>query len=503
MGEANLVDGPGRQAIELREWFARAIQTYRSMVGGAQADSSPLRVGFDNLGPPLQVHVLWTQDPEFQFIVYTKFPTLPDGQVTARGPFPIWEVFDHAEQFLAEPQWTNYIDPSVATGAPGERLTTFREALEPWLINELSNIQTGLYSQRVNGMVTTRVQEGPRCWLATVTGNIAASDPVEFARRAAQTATATPRESTKEDVADLIAQLSTARAVEVGGTTVRSAVTYFSPSIYVGPLPTPKSFKERFHRQYIPRVPERVVDVDTGQGRLIIHRNGYVLVVGREPADCLGLINMLFAVARLDGFGSLAVPLAEVGGAEFDPVGDGLVGWWNLGGSSRWRFAVSHDWTPAHPTQAPTAKEVGEQAVMSVAETTLKLVRDEEVCRDLLFWLQAATYLESFEYEPCFALAWIVLERWLTHTWSKLVKEQGLRGKKRKEMRGSDWVEGGRHSRVMDLRSKRNMLFHQGKTVDKETASSATSLAEEVVREAVEHLLAGLASGAEAKGPST
>jgi hypothetical protein len=443
----------------------------------------------DDLRSPLQIHILWTVDPEFQFVIKTRFSDVPDKTISVRGPIPIGEFFEAVDQFLSEPQWDRVIDPSAGDGVPGARLTTFREALESWFIAELSNIPSNLYSRRVSGTTTLKAGIGPSCLFSMVSGSLTSIQPTDYGRTLASHIVSSP-------VGGYTPMLA-APAERPEKDKVKSAVTYFFPSIYVGEPPRPNTVRERITRQYIPLQPDRVVNVPTGVGRLVVHRNGYVLLVGKEPVESLGLINALFAVGRLKGLKSRAVPLTEIADAEFDQESDSLSSWWTIWNSPRWTSPASMNWRPQSPHQVPDAVAVDAVALQSVVDAALKLFTNEDACRDALFWLEAATDLDDSQYDQSFALSWVVVERWLRRLWVEHMDDLGISGKRKESlMNPATWdvdhqlealsfvgkIPLERLDKLRELKTKRNRLFHRGERVDKVTASSSVALAEEIVR---------------------
>ncbi len=464
----------------LEEWFRRAIVSFRTVARRDQEHRFRPVSEPDDLGIPYQAHVVWTQDPEYQFIVQSKFVDLPDGLVRVWGPAPISSAFEMLDALLKERAWDRPIDSDDPSVLASPRRASVRAALESWIIAHLTDIQAGLYTNPARGVAIGGAGIGTTCWISVIRGSLAARDPDQYGR------------SLADRVNRAGSGLPTAVTSPVHVPTpkvVPSSVTYFYPPIYVGDLPTPVGLKERFTRQYIPRDPDRIVDLSIGGKRLKIFRNGYTLLVGSEPSGSLEILNVLFAVARLKGLQSHAVSAIEVAGADYDEGAGKLVRWWSILGSPRWTFPVDAQNRPTSPSTSPSALQTTDVRLQEIAEVARGLLEAPARCLDFGFWIEAATRLDYGEYDPSFALSWIVIERWVDRLWVEYIESKAASD----ERRGSllNWSVdrqlhvlelGGRLDRVkfdtlMSLKRSRNRLFHEGKRVSKDEATNSAEFA--------------------------
>lgn len=483
-------DGPGSStSSELAAWFIRAVRAYRGASTGGDHGSTPPGERFLSWGDRLQITVVWAKEPEVQFLIYTKFDDLPDLQVVVRGPVPIWSVFDEFDSLLKDPKWDRAIgsaDPAVL--ASPDR-TQLRSALESWVIADLSNVQTGLFNPKAAGGGLGGARIGTDCSFSLYHGDISRHDPARYGRTVARA------EGTLAPATSSVPQAGVPRAEGI-----QSAVTYFYPPIYVGTVPSPRSIRDRFTKGYLLAKPDRVADIPLGKYRLIVQRNGYALVVGASNVEAAELLNTLFSISRLNGIPAVAVPVVEVAGAEFDSKTDDLRSWWEIYRSPRWTTPVRHGWRPDSPHQNPAAYSVAPPLFQSCIETLRKVLPTETLCRDLRLVLDAATFEESGQHEPSFALSWIVIERWLRKQWELHVAGLPVSGRSKDALGGWDahhQVEALAMVKVLSvddaevlrgLLTKRNRLMHRGEVILRGTALASLSYADRFVKAELDHL---------------
>ena len=142
-----------------------------------------------------------------------------------------------------------------------------------------------------------------------------------------------------------------------------------------------------------------------------------------------------------------------------------------------------------------------------------KLSGHADVLAFLDFALQAFTHLTSTRYSESLLLSWVILEKHLLQLRDGLLKDQSVRGERKKRLQSSMFwsachvlevlnlmgiVDAKKYDLLSRMRVARNQLAHEGKKCSKQVAMDCFAEALPVVREMVENALGSIcdASGA-------
>jgi hypothetical protein len=481
------------EKLEVITWYKTVLAKYREAV-----NREGLTEGFQissDFRAPFQVSVIWVTDPEFQIVIQSRFPEMSDMDFRIRGPEPISKLLEMVQKELDESKWDR--PRSLESGgAPNSTPRSLvRESLNTDLMIAIDCIRSELLSP---GRPKDNLWKGYRveanCWLSLISGNIVKTDPATFVEhviRGLRQPSKSPQVSPPKPRIMEEPKLATA------------SMTYFFPPIHEGKVPQPATMRERFTQTFGQFDHKLVVSQDIAGAQLKIYRDGRVIVVGLSPSKSVGILNVLFALARMSGLRSRAVAESEISAGEFNVLAGYLTSWEVGPGQHRADMAVGPFYSPLDTPSnlqnvwrgRPRPIEVPGGVLQILAGSAAEVSKDQSTSEDLQFWNLAETYFESKEYSQSFIMSWIVVERNLNKQWSDLLTDKGVSGKLHTSLIEQVWrtdpiidilAQEGKLTDeepklLKELVKKRNRLVHGGETVERTVAAKSLTFARKVV----------------------
>ena len=215
------------------------------------------------------------------------------------------------------------------------------------------------------------------------------------------------------------------------------------------------------------------------------------------------IFNIIFGILRLQNIPTLAVTESEIGDMDFDAttmqITDYSMPMFTMRG-----FLSRERWGPRSSFPSSTRAAVTEDRMRQVVYRAEKIYKHPEKSEQLVFLLQAQTYLTGSEYAQSFTLSWIIVEKYLSQLWENFLNDKNVNGNREDKLTNAgvwsiDFVieamnlagvlEDNRYKTLMDLKGKRNNFIHRGRSVTRDDSVECLELAKNIVTHDLEGLI--------------
>lgn len=140
---------------------------------------------------------------------------------------------------------------------------------------------------------------------------------------------------------------------------------------------------------------------------------------------------------------------------------------------------------------------VGKETILEIIAKAEKLTSDLKTKTYILTYLDAVTHFHALEYKTSYLLSWILLEKYIEDVWCETLKKNKVAKRRYDKLTGIFWSADDkieclnllgyfskkRYSELMSLKTLRNQILHEDKTVDQEKTKRSLDLCKTIILE--------------------
>ena len=470
-------------SLGFKEWFANLLTRFREEYIKLSKEEQSKISNLDDLLSPCQVEVLRFIHPqllklEIQFVIYTHFEDRDDLEIEVHTICLNKDLVRTLEGILKTHKWLRsfpdrpYPEETYASILEDKLAFSFRyNLLTP---NFFLYDMTGIPWIKSKGYISKEA------FYWEVIGDIRDKKAEEIV--------VSIIEQAKRD-AQVQPQPGSSSPVEAK---MKGYGTYFYPPIIIGKFPKPSLQQKLFGWPQWELV-EKAFDTEYKGHKLVVNRDGFIGIVVDEKKKALKMFNEIMSVALLYGIPSFAVKEFELGEIEIELKKFSIT---NIGMSlsSPRGSLIEERWHMERSLTPIRRREIPHEDLLKIIKQAEIITEDEEKGDYLIFFLEAYTYFQSFEWTQSLIMSWVIIERYLSSLWSHFLKEKGIPRDRREKL--EDWtispiieslnlfekIETDTYREIMFLKRKRDDFLHYGEKVQKEDAQRCIILSESIVR---------------------
>ena len=478
---------------ELRRWYLSFVDSFRREAEELTPDARARIPTNMDLRGPLQITVFWTKNPEFQLVLVSRFKDWGDERIDICGPVQASDLVDSADEFLSDPRWKRKLPDShvsYLTPLRHARPETLSDSLGDTLHHFLLLLQRSATMKLGNSTPLFGFQPWEGAWAWEVAGSVTRLErglwldlPLSAAREAP------PRPAPVQPLHRVVHSLQEP-PLRPGYAEVAMTVVY--PPIVIGELPRPASLKDRVTGQYLSALSRFVIDEQLDGRRLLIRRDGVLVLAAGAGASPRTLFNLFLAIALFQGVEVEAVRDLDIGTGQVEEKTLQVQGW-RIPNSAKTEL-MTNSLMPGQLPPDVARFEVGEETLRKSVQLATEALKRADAVEDLVTCLEARTHFRGGEYSQAFVLAWVVMERGLHQSWEMFLKgsrpegsaaptgESKLLGTEDldrilRALRFAGQLEQGDFDTLMRLKTARNQFVHRGRAISKEEAEECLKLA--------------------------
>ncbi|MGB9693776.1 MAG: hypothetical protein ACPLYF_02930 [Fervidobacterium sp.] len=460
---------------KLQEWIAGLISHFRKEVEKlTQEEQMATSRTLDDLSKPCQFMVIWAEEPEFQIVLITHLTQLEDNHIEIYGPIENSKLIEYIENEVLKSRMIEFLG---------------KERVENFLIGELRSIQQfynplhGAPKPSMDGKVRLSSDVYAVGWL--VIGSLSNLDLEKIVNE-------TIREiKSMAKPPPLTPQPQVPPILEGFG-------TYIYPPLWIGEIPRPKSFTERFGGRPLWSYSWERAITDTYKNQpIIITRDGYIAIGEKDRLKAQELINEIMSTMLLRGLVVQVVREIDLGQATFTDSGASFG--WNPFSLRTTPFYAERFFLESLPMGRFVTDEEKIRKTIRLAEL---LTADDRIKTLLSLYLEASTYFANTEFKQTLMMGWIILEDfYIKDLWtsriSKVTTDNNRLSKlgswnidqRLEALNLSGALSNEDYDLLMKIKDARNDVVHEGKFPPKDIVERCINLAFKVVQKYVgDHL---------------
>jgi len=458
----------------LQGWIANLITHFREEIEKLTPEEQMAASRtLDDLSEPCQFLVIWAEEPEFQIVLITHLTQLEDKYIEIYGPIENSKLIETIENEVLKSSIFEYLG--------GEKVENFliRELrVIPQLYNPLHGVPKPFIKSKT--LISSDVYAVG--WL--VIGSLSDLDLEKMVNEIIQEIKSAARSPpTPQPQAPPI---------------LEGFGTYIYPPLWIGEIPRPKSFRERFHGRPLWSYSWERAITDTYKNRpIVITRDGYIAIGEKDRLKAQELINEIMSTMLLRGLTVQVVREIDLGQATFTESGASFG--WNPFSLRTTPFYAERFFLESLPMDRRITNEEKIRKTIRLAEL---LTTDDRIKTLLLLYLEASTYFANTEFKQTLMMGWIILEDfYIKDLWtsqiSKVTTDKNRLSKlgswnidqRLEALNLSGALSNEEYDLLMKIKDARNDVVHEGKIPSKEVVEKCINLAFKVVQKYVgDHL---------------
>jgi hypothetical protein len=471
-------------------WLSIFLKEFRSRLVQVPEEKKPIVLKLNDFREPCLILVFWVLEPAYQYVLVVRDPIIHNDVVKVYGPASLATMSSEAEKMLKDDWFEGIAEPDKSNLDLRYKTVVEQRLLE--VVGRLSESAAQIPPLARNQInIVKRAAEGEPHFTWSIFGSLVNQHPLELATKT---------------VADPISQyeeIEKQNASKKGDTaplgpvepepTEPGFVSAFYPPIWLGD-PLTFGFRERLDGVYLP--PRSKVFRSDYKGRpLTIMRNGLLIMIERDQATCLRLLNEIMCTATFLGIPSYAVRDTDLAEATFYKNGDRASYSFPL--SEHRRQSVGKEYGTISEAEFSIYKQVTETDLQRLLEIAASSTKELDRSNYAIWYIDARTYFEESNFEQAATKSWLVLEKHIRElhgsferdTLGGKVNTQGGRlrilsmERVLLDLREARRISEQDYKNMDRLRILRNSQLHDGRRPMKEEAEEFLKSAEILTRE--------------------
>lgn len=457
----------------LKQWCLKYFDSFREEYEKLSDDERRGINNVINFLNPCQIEIFWIDDPDFQLIVQSNFEDRPDREIIVNGPYKPHEFHSKVIVALNEKRWMRSIKHNMPYGHEqfdvlGERMTTEICRLVEMSKNYPFMSNNDLTNHTLLGMAVEDT------WIRIRSGNIGELDHVQEVCRTIQDIKQNAK--TKQNV------IPSSQPPTQSADTYDGFGVHLFPPIVIGTVPK-RSIEELIYNTSNIRINDKIFDMRIGNSQIIVNKDGFIFVESKNKEHTLKILNLIMAHGAFYGFPLYAVREHELVMVNYDKQELTVTGMqWNS--ETRRAYLVNDSFNSKY-SDLLTKTEVTSDTMKEILSNTEKLLEDEKLSEDMRLLNDGLTHFTNSEFAQSFIISWSVIERHYSSLWNALLLQKNIDSQRLGKLINSNYwtfdyvlevltlqdkIDENSYDLLMELKSKRNKYYHNGKQVIREDA---------------------------------
>lgn len=452
---------------KFRAWLTEFVDHFRERVKSLTPEEQcAASRTLEDFSFPCQLVTVWAKEPEFQILLFTHLSDVEDKTVEIYGPIENIKLIECLENEVLN-------HPLV--------VKIGKENVERYIINTLRHIQQfydplrGPIKPQVDGR--TRLSDSPYAvgWL--ILGNL-----MELNR--------------EELINECIKSIVSAAKPAVTAPSPEEQVilegfgTYIYPPVWLGPIPEPKSLREKITGFPLWKYSFGKVLVGMyKQFPCILTRDGYIAIGQKDKSKALELLNEIMSTLLVLGVPTYVIRESDLGETTFREMSAQIS--WGARGLRASLFAERFSMYPSWVERTV----IPEEKIGKAIKWAEILTSDARLKTLLLLYLETYTHFMNTEYKQALIMGWVILEEfyakdlWLSQI-SKITSDQNRLSKlsswdidrQLETLNIAHILPTLEYDLLMKIKHARNEAVHEGKDPEKEVVETCLKLVADVVQ---------------------
>ena len=235
-----------------------------------------------------------------------------------------------------------------------------------------------------------------------------------------------------------------------------------------------------------------------GDRKITVSKEGHIFVESVDKSDAARIFNVIIALAFLKGIFFFAAREQELLFLEYSKDDPNII-------DATWTGHTLH--TSFNDYNRPNEfkyglriHEIPPQKLRSIIKKAFKVICDQKLAENLRLFTESFSHITNGEYAQSFIMSWSVIERKYSDMWKMILDKRDLDRDRYKKLTNSgqwtfdhileslnlnDAISDYEYDRLIDLKRKRNKLYHGGKTISKEDACTCLQFAEDILKKEI------------------
>jgi len=478
---------------KLKKWYCDFITLFREKYSTLTDEEKLSMNNTNNFLNPCQIEVFWMKNPSLQLIIQSNLPDRNDMGIYVHGPFTTKEFLDKVEPILQEPRWMKEIDDSFTVNLGSNHVYTYAERLASNIFQFIEYSKFLLFNPfKISGNAQGSGLND-KVWIQTYGGNIGESNYVDQVEQLINSFKSTAKQKLLEQKGKSIEevekekQLAQKRRQEM---TQQDTVeekwdgygVHFFPPVVIGKKSTPSV--SQLLRGNNPLVTKgKAFDIKMDDHTIIVNKDGFIFVESKQKEEAIQILNVIMALGVLENFKLFAVREQDLTYGKYNK--DDLTITEQQWHSQTIR-APLHDYNRSSDHfLGYQVLEISEEHLRDIINNVLKIKDNEKLTENLRLFAEAFTHLENSEYAQSFIMSWSVIERNYSNLWKIILDAKDFDNDRYSKLTNpGQWsfdyviealnligkIGDQEYDFLMELKRKRNKLYHSGKVVSHQDA---------------------------------
>ena len=470
---------------DIEAWLKDFLVEFRRQYDQLSEDQKSRISNLDNFMPPCQMDIFCFKDVSFQWLIVTHDRQRKDAEIACHGPVPTYQAVEMLESVLSDSKWDRELseEDKKTFFFVNETKPKFRGLLEPVLlriVGELRNLP-------LIGPGPTMIGRKQMLSLDSFVWYVRGSVTDLLCSKAV---TGIMDDAKKQ--AEIIKAKGEQAQPEPRKPGIKGFGTYFYPPVWVGKLPE-QTFREKALGSFF--IPKKALDTKYKGKIIVINEDGFIAIGEQDSLKATKMLNEIMATAFLHGLQFLSARELEVSDAQIDPSTLNLT---SFGVRSTSLRAQLFPMTQFSKFSTRIFRiEIEKETLVDLIREAERINQDPDLADFLVLLLEAHTCLQSSEYMQSFVLSWMIVEKNISWTWNKFLREEMITRKRRSKLTNpmlwtvdsilealnlAGKLLSDDYTTLIVLKNKRNSIIHESERVTPDEAEGCFNAAKGIVQ---------------------
>lgn len=475
-------------AGSLKQWYLNYINCFREEWKKLSADERKGMNNTNNFLDPCQVEIFWVTDPDYQLIVQSNFNDMPDKDIIVNGPYKLHEFHSNVVTVLTNERWSRSLAQKSMQGhrqinTLGEAMATMVYSFVEVIRNDFFQIPLSSNSMRMGMMIENT-------WACVYKGNMGNLNHTKNINDLIQ-------EIIRDAKAKQEQKMVPQQHKQFNDEKYAGFGIHFFPPIMLGKERKP-TIEELVRNMPSPWTDNKAFDMKIGRHQIIVNDDGFIFVESKNKERALQILNLVMACGSFYGFSLHAVRENELVMANYDEHDLRLTNrQWDS--ETRRAYLLENRYS-AKNTNLTRRVRIEPDTIREILSNTEKLLKHEKLAADLRLFNEGLTHFANSEFAQSFIMGWSVVERHYSSHWSALLSTKNIdHDRLSKLINPNQWtidyvleslslqneIDENSYDLLMDLKSKRNKFYHNGKQIMRDDAERCLKYAMNLLDEKI------------------
>lgn len=229
---------------------------------------------------------------------------------------------------------------------------------------------------------------------------------------------------------------------------------------------------------------------------MIVNKDGYIFIESTQKEEAIKIFNVITSLGILDNVKLFAVREQDISFANYDRKQLEITSQqWN---SETIRAPLFDRFHSRDHYLGYQVREIAQNKLISIINNAFKIKMNEKLSENLRLFAEARAHLYNSEYAQSFIMAWSIIERTYSELWRQKLDKKDLESERFSKLTNtSQWsldyvievlnlngeIDDQEYDFIMELKRKRNKLYHSGKVISLEDAQRCVDFVTRILQD--------------------